>query len=157
MSAARVREPTDGLETPEQWVALGERIHGGFGSLIALGIRIGLDATQRLGSQGRALDVVYRNGPVAPCSCTVDGIMLATRTSPGQGSLHVGAPISNAALFGSVAITDTVRHKTLRYAIPASVGQLMERINGLGKARQRYDAVMALPERRLFSVSTAGG
>ena len=29
-------------ETPEEWVQLGARVHGGFGSFIPVGIRIGL-------------------------------------------------------------------------------------------------------------------
>lgn len=44
-------------ETPDQWVELGRRVHGGFGSYIALGIRIGLDAMQRLNVTPRTLDV----------------------------------------------------------------------------------------------------
>ncbi|QYO62444.1 hypothetical protein [Leptolyngbya sp. 7M] len=40
-------QPTRPTETPDQWVELGRRVHGGFGSYIALGIRIGLDAMQR--------------------------------------------------------------------------------------------------------------
>jgi hypothetical protein len=39
-------------ETPEEWVTLGARVHGGFGSFIPVGIRIGLDAIERL--TGRA-------------------------------------------------------------------------------------------------------
>jgi hypothetical protein len=35
-------------ETPEEWIQLGTRIHGGFGAFIPIGIRIGLDARERL-------------------------------------------------------------------------------------------------------------
>lgn len=31
-------------ETPEQWIALLTRVHGGFGSFLPVGIRIGEDA-----------------------------------------------------------------------------------------------------------------
>ena len=34
-------------ETPDEWIALGTRVHGGFGSFIPVGIRIGLDALRR--------------------------------------------------------------------------------------------------------------
>lgn len=34
--------------TADEWIALGETVHGGFGSHIALGIRIGQAALQRL-------------------------------------------------------------------------------------------------------------
>src|SRR6187200_1474348 len=46
-------------ETPpverDLWISLGARIHGGFGSLIAVGIRIGEDARQRLQASPRDL------------------------------------------------------------------------------------------------------
>jgi hypothetical protein len=35
-------------ETPEEWITLGARVHGGFGAFIPVGIRIGLDALERL-------------------------------------------------------------------------------------------------------------
>jgi formylmethanofuran dehydrogenase subunit E len=78
-------------ETPEEWVKLGARVHGGFGSFIPLGIRIGEDAMQRLGAHPRELAVVYYSGEGAPCPCAVDGVMLAVSASPGQGSAQVAA------------------------------------------------------------------
>jgi hypothetical protein len=38
-------------ETPEEWIKLGARVHGGFGSFIPVGIRIGEDAMKRLNAQ----------------------------------------------------------------------------------------------------------
>ena len=35
-------------QSPEEWIRLGERVHGGFGAFIPVGIRIGQDALQRL-------------------------------------------------------------------------------------------------------------
>ena len=46
-------------ETAEEWVALGTRVHGGFGTFIPVGIRIGEDALQRLGVARRNVTVVY--------------------------------------------------------------------------------------------------
>src|SRR5262249_8779034 len=46
-------------ETPEEWIALGARVHGGFGSFIPLGIKIGLDALERLKVKPRDVTVVY--------------------------------------------------------------------------------------------------
>jgi len=40
---------------PEQWVALLTRVHGGFGSFLPVGIRIGEDAMKRLGAKPREL------------------------------------------------------------------------------------------------------
>ena len=49
-------------ETPEEWVKLGARVHGGFGAFIPVGIRIGEDAMKRLNAQPRGLSVVYYSG-----------------------------------------------------------------------------------------------
>jgi hypothetical protein len=35
-------------ETPTQWIDLGARVHGSFGAFISIGIRIGLDAKERI-------------------------------------------------------------------------------------------------------------
>jgi hypothetical protein len=48
-------------KTPEEWVALGTRVHGGFGSLLALGIRIGEDAMQRLSAGPRDLEIICQD------------------------------------------------------------------------------------------------
>ena len=76
-------------ETPEEWVKLGARVHGGFGAFIPVGIRIGEDAMKRLNAQPRELSVVYYSGEGVPCPCSVDGVMLAVSASPGQGSVQV--------------------------------------------------------------------
>lgn len=47
---------------PEQWIGLGRQMHGGFGSYLALGIRIGLDARERLNAEPRELAVIYYSG-----------------------------------------------------------------------------------------------
>ena len=69
-------------ETPEEWVKLGARVHGGFGAFIPVGIRIGEDAMRRLNAQPRELSVVYYSGEGVPCPCSVDGVMLAVSASP---------------------------------------------------------------------------
>jgi formylmethanofuran dehydrogenase subunit E len=76
-------------ETPEEWVKLGARVHGGFGSFIPVGIRIGEDAMKRLDAKPRELSVVFYQGEGVPCPCSIDGVMLAVGASPGQGSAQV--------------------------------------------------------------------
>ena len=49
-------------ETKDEWIALGARIHGAFGPFIPVGIRIGLDAVDRLKPGTRDLTVTYYNG-----------------------------------------------------------------------------------------------
>src|SRR5262245_21576789 len=61
-------------ETPAEWVKLGTRVHGGFGSFIPVGIRIGEDAMKRLNAQPRSLSVVFYQGEGTPCPCSLDGV-----------------------------------------------------------------------------------
>ena len=68
-------------ETPEEWITLGARVHGAFGAYIPVGIRIGLDALQRLDAKPREVTVLYYDSDKAPCACFADGIALASRPS----------------------------------------------------------------------------
>ena len=65
-------------ETPDEWIALGAGVHGGFGAFIPLGIKIGLDAVKRLKAKPRELAVLYYDSDSSPCACFADGIALAT-------------------------------------------------------------------------------
>lgn len=139
-------------QTPEEWIALGKRIHGGFGSYIALGIRIGLDAMKRLDAKGRDLDVTYFDGANAPCPCVADGIMIATVATPGQNSLRVIPSKSDVSNFGVVVIKNKKTGKSLRYVIPAAARSLLDNWNQDLGDRQRYDAVMNTSSDSLFRV-----
>ena len=55
-------------KTPEEWIALGARVHGAFGAFIPLGIRIGLDAVKRLDAKPRELTVLYYDSEKSPCA-----------------------------------------------------------------------------------------
>jgi formylmethanofuran dehydrogenase subunit E len=71
-------------ETPDEWIALGARVHGAFGAFIPLGIKIGLDAVDRLKAQPRELAVLYYDSDKSPCACFADGIAIATHASVGH-------------------------------------------------------------------------
>jgi formylmethanofuran dehydrogenase subunit E len=108
---------TSRAETPDEWVQLGTRVHGFFGGFIPAGIRIGLDAQQRLHAAPRELSITYYQGENAPCPCVVDGVMLAVQASPGQGTVQVSA---DKAPQGDMAVI-VIRHRKtgegLRYTI----------------------------------------
>src|SRR5499426_4414919 len=93
-------------ETPTEWIALGARVHGAFGAFIPIGIRIGLDAKERIKAEPRGLTVTYYTGEKAPCPCIADGVMLATQASPGQGTLQVAAEKAPPGLLAVVVIRD---------------------------------------------------
>ena len=134
-------------ETPEDWVRLGARVHGGFGAFIPVGIKIGEDAMKRLNAKPRELAVTYYSGDGVPCPCSVDGVMLAISASPGQGSVRVEAEKSPPGTFAVVVIRPRKGGDGLRYTVPMSV---MPKLGAINKTIQdplkRYSAVMELGE-----------
>ena len=141
-------------ETPEEWVKLGARVHGGFGAFIPVGIRIGEDAMKRLNAQPRELAVTYYSGEGVPCPCSVDGVMLAVGASPGQGSVQVAAEKSPPGTFAVVIIRLRKGGDGLKYTVPMSV---MPKLGEINKTIQdplaRFNAVAALGE--FFTVEPA--
>jgi formylmethanofuran dehydrogenase subunit E len=137
-------------ETPEEWIALGARVHGGFGSFIPLGIKIGLDAVNRLHAKPRELSVLYYDSDASPCACFADGIAIATYASMGQRSLTIApekAPAGNAAV---IVIRPRQGGPGFRYTIPVATLAKLGPMNKDFDPRGRYDAVMVTPD--LFKV-----
>jgi len=130
-------------QTREEWIALGEKIHGGFGAFIPLGIRIGQDALRRLQAAPREVAVTYYDGEKTPCPCIADGVMLATRASPGQGTLRMAPDKAAGDVLGAVVVAHRKTGRNVRYEIPrtalARVGEWNKTLDPVG----RYDAVMA--------------
>ncbi len=104
-------------ETVEEWIALGARVHGAFGAFLPVGIRIGLDAIDRLKAERRDLTITYWNGDRAPCPCIVDGVMLAAGASPGQGTVIIAPGHAASGALASVVITQRRTGASLRYTI----------------------------------------
>src|SRR5262245_5612972 len=104
-------------QTETEWIALGTRIHGGFGPFIPMGIRIGIDAKERLKGDPRGLSVLYFKGERSPCPCIVDGIMIATQASPGQATLMVSPDLAPPSLLGVAIIHNRKTCEGFRYTI----------------------------------------
>ncbi len=104
-------------ETPEEWVQLGTRVHGFFGGFVPVGIRIGLDARERLKAGMRQMSIVYYQGEKAPCPCIVDGVMLATGASPGQGTVQVSSERAPPGSLAVIVIRSRATGEGLRYAV----------------------------------------
>jgi formylmethanofuran dehydrogenase subunit E len=117
LAAALLIPASAGAETKEEWIALGTRIHGAFGPFIPVGIRIGLDAVERLKPGPRELEVIYQNGAAPPCPCVADGIMIATRTSPGQGTLQIAPDKAPQGMMAIIVIRNRKTGEALRYGI----------------------------------------
>ena len=140
-------------QTQDEWIALGTRIHGGFGPLIPMGIRIGLDAKEKLKTDPRGLTLLFYTGEKSPCPCIADGIMIATQASPGQGTLQIAPEKAPAGLLAVAIIRNRKTGEGLRYTISdewmPKVGEWIRTLDPAG----RYQAVMKAEE--LFQVSTA--
>jgi formylmethanofuran dehydrogenase subunit E len=117
LAAALLIPASAGAETKEEWIALGTRIHGAFGPFIPVGIRIGLDAVERLKPGPRELEVTYYNGARPPCPCVADGIMIATHTSPGQGTLQIAPDKAPEGMMAVIIFKNRKTGEALRYGI----------------------------------------
>lgn len=129
-------------ETPEEWIKLGARVHGGFGSFIPVGIRIGLDALKRLNAEPRGVTVVYYSGPKAPCPCPADGIAIATVASHGQGTLQVASEKAPDGVMGIAVIRSKSNGAVLKFTIPDSWIPKLIDMNKTLDPMGRYEAVM---------------
>jgi formylmethanofuran dehydrogenase subunit E len=129
-------------ETREQWIELGARIHGAFGAFIPVGIRIGLDARERLKADPRGLTVVYTTGEKPPCPCIADGVMLATGASPGQGTLQISPEKAPPGAMAVIVIRNRKTGEGLKYTI---TDEWLPKILGWNKSDPagRYDSAMS--------------
>jgi len=130
-------------ETPEEWIALGARVHGAFGAFIPLGIRIGLDAVDRLHAKPRELNVLYYDSDSAPCACFADGIAIATYASVGQRTLTIAAEKAPPGAAAVIVIRPRQGGPGFKYTIPVTALAVLGPMNKNLDPRGRYDAVMA--------------
>ena len=140
-------------ETAQEWATLGARVHGGYGAFIPLGVKIGLDAREKLKADPRELSVLYYDNPKVPCACFADGIAIATTASPGQRSLMIAADQAPDGAAAVIVIRPRKGGAGLKYTIPmASLPKLAE-INKLqADPVARHDAVIKMDG--LFEVAT---
>ena len=140
-------------ETPTEWIELGARVHGAFGAFIPIGIRIGLDAKERIKADPRELAVTYYTGEKAPCPCIADGVMLATNASPGQGTLVIAPEKAPAGLLAVVVVRNRKTGEGLRYTVgDAWLPKVLE-WNKTSDPAGRFDA--AMKAEGLFEVTPA--
>lgn len=140
-------------ETPEQWIVLGARVHGAFGSFIPLGIKIGLDAVKRLNAKPRELSVVYYDSNASPCACFADGIALATYSSVGQRTLVISPDKAPEGTLAVIVIRPRKGGPGYKYTVPTSDLPKLGAMNAKLDPRGRWDAVMK--DDSLFSVEPA--
>ena len=153
MSLVLACAPGARAETPDEWIKLLTRVHGGFGSFLPVGIRIGEDAMKRLDAKPRELSVVFYQGEGTPCPCAADGVSLAVYASAGQSNLQIAAEKSPPGTFAAAVIRPRKGGEGLRYTVPMSVMPKLGQINAtITDDRGRYDAVMAIAD--LYTIET---
>jgi len=133
---------TANAETPDEWITLGARVHGTFGAFIPLGIKIGLDAVNRLHAKPREVTVVYRDSDTSPCACFADGIAIATQASVGQRTLTIAADKAPAGDAAVIVIRPRQGGPGFKYTIPMTAIGRLSAMNKDLDPRGRYDAVM---------------
>jgi formylmethanofuran dehydrogenase subunit E len=138
-------------ETPDEWIALGTRVHGGFGSYIPVGIRIGLDALQRLNVKPPEVTVTYYDSELAPCACIADGVGLATVASVGQRSLRIAEEKAPDGALAVIIVRSKTTREAIRYIVTANWLPKLAEWNRTLDPRGRYDEVMKADQ--LFEVS----
>jgi hypothetical protein len=143
-------------QSPEEWVRMGEQVHGGFGTLIALDIRIGLDARAKLNANARELDVTYFDTPQAPCPCVADGVLIATSASPGQKSLRGFEKTDDDSPLGVVELKHKKTGTRARYVIPYMAMKTLAEWNKTQPPLGRYREVMNAPADTLYRVEMLG-
>jgi formylmethanofuran dehydrogenase subunit E len=96
---------------------IGPCVHGGFGPFIPVGIRIGLDALERLTAARHEVTVTYYDAGLPPCPCVADGIMLATQATAGQKTLIIAPEKATDEYMAVIVIRDRKTNEALRYTI----------------------------------------
>ena len=140
-------------EAPSEWIELGARVHGAFGAFIPIGIRIGLDAKERIKAEPRGLAVTYYTGEKAPCPCIADGVMLATNASPGQGTLVIAPEKAPAGMLAVVVVRNRKTGEGFRYTVADRwLPKVIEWNKTLDPAG-RFDA--AIKAEGLFEIASA--
>jgi formylmethanofuran dehydrogenase subunit E len=128
-------------------------VHGAFGAFIPLGIKIGLDAVQRLNAKPRELVVLYYDSDTSPCACFADGIAIATYASVGQRTLTIASEKSPPGTAAVIIIRARQGGAGFKYTIPMTALAKLGPTNKDLDPRGRYDAVMATEG--LFQVEAA--
>ena len=141
-------------QTHEQWTEWGERVHGGFGSLIALGIVVGNDSLVRLNAQRRDVTVEYTDGNNSPCACVLDGITISVSASLGQRTIKLNDYRTEDGLLARIKFTNKKTNQSIVYELPMSVMPMMANINKDYAPNKRLEAVLKLNPNSLYSIKS---
>ena len=141
LAASAIAVPAQ-AETPEEWITLGARMHGGFGAYIPVGVRIGLDALQRLDAKPRDVTVLYYDSDKAPCACFADGIALATVATFGARTMRLAPDKAPDGAMAVIVMRNKKTGEAVKYTVPETWIPKLAEWNRTLDPRGRYDEVM---------------
>ena len=130
-------------ETKEEWIILGARVHGGFGPFIPVGIRIGMDALERLKAPRHEVVVTYYDAGLPPCPCIADGIMIATQATPAQKMMTFSTETPPEEFMAVIVIRNRKTNDAVRYTIAKDWHARILAWRQLDPSA-RYDAAMSV-------------
>lgn len=129
-------------ETPEEWITLGARVHGAFGAYIPVGIRIGLDALQRLNAKPREVTILYYDSDKAPCACFADGIALATVATFGARTMRLAPDRAPDEAMAAIVVRNKKTGEAVKYIVSDAWLPKLSDWNRTLDPRGRYDEAM---------------
>ena len=104
-------------ETPEEWVALGARVHGFFGGFIPAGIRVGLDALERLKAKPRTLYRQVLEGREGRVPVHARRRHARHQRQPGQGTVAIAPDPAPAGIYAVIVIRDRKTGEGVKYTV----------------------------------------
>jgi formylmethanofuran dehydrogenase subunit E len=126
------------------------RFHGHIGPFLAIGLRMGLLANEKLGRSPLDMEAVVRVLPRPPRSCVVDGVQYSTGCTMGKGNIRIEPDSDCVAVdfrLGSAAVRIALRDGFLK-SMEADLGDAAE------KAVIDYAfGIMDTPADHMFEVS----
>jgi formylmethanofuran dehydrogenase subunit E len=112
------------------------------GAFIPVGIRIGLDALQRLNAKPREVTVVYHDSDKAPCACFADGVAIASVATVGQRTLQIASEKALTSMLAVIIVRNKQSGEGVKYTVSDSWLPKLAEWNRTLDPRGRYDAVM---------------
>ena len=110
------REDTSSSNMKNPLLIAAGRFHGHIGPFLALGLRMGLIANERLGRDPMDTGAVVRVEPRPPRSCIVDGVQYSTGCTMGKANIRIESDTEGVSVRfsrGAACLTISLRQEYL--------------------------------------------
>lgn len=116
-------------QSPEEWVARANQVHGHFDAFTALGIRIGLDALRDLRAHPHEVAVIYFGSESTPRARIADGIALAISAPNSAHSVARDMPAGVLAVIEIRKEFEGIGGQLMRYTLREGLLPQLEQWN----------------------------